>query len=264
MLRLEVWLGDLLVGWLAVDIENRFAFSYAQAWLANESRFPLSPHLPLTDAPPASPEQHSAVVRQFFDNLLPEGRALDEAAQAQGVSKSNLVALLIALGRESAGAFRIQIERGSAAGEDAVDDGARRRVDANPHADVHEQDATDDDDDRRQLTRELSFVELSERIRARPYMPFSVWDGRVRLSIAGYQDKLAVAEWKSRWFLPDGSASSTHILKPEQVGRAEMGLTSNEFFCMRLALRAGLAAAPVRLVQVPEPVLVVEDRKSVV
>ena len=34
--------------------------------------------------------------------------------------------------------------------------------------------------------------ELSERIKDRARIPFSVWDGKVRLSIAGYQDKVAV------------------------------------------------------------------------
>ena len=248
MTCLEVWLGELLVGWLAVDTENRFTFRYAPEWLRYTERFPLSPRLPLTDQPADSLENHSAVVRQFFDNLLPEGRALDEAAQAQGVSKSNLVALLISLGRESAGAFRIRLKQASAVGENS-DDGD------------HEHDV--ERDDVQLLNRELAYAELSERIRARPYTPFSVWDGRVRLSIAGFQDKLAVTQRQGQWYLPDGRASSTHILKPDQAGRAELGLTSNEFFCMRLAKNAGLPVAPVRLVHVPEPVLVVErfDRR---
>jgi len=40
--------------------------------------------------------------------------------------------------------------------------------------------------------RPITPEELSERIRKRQETPFSVWDGRVRLSIAGYQDKIAV------------------------------------------------------------------------
>ena len=265
MTRLEVWLGGWLVGWLAVDAESRFTFTYGPGWLAYEERFPLSPRLPLTDAPPASIENHSAVVRQFFDNLLPEGRALDEAAQAEGVSKTNLVALLIALGRESAGAFRIRLERDPAVSKvDDHDDGHdHRHAHDGDRASVREHGGGGDHENDQLLVRELTFAELSNRIRARPYEPFSVWDGRVRLSIAGLQDKLAVAERGGRWYLPDGGASSTHILKPDQAGRAEVGLTSNEFFCMRLAQRAGLSVAPVRLAHVPEPVLVVErfDRR---
>jgi hypothetical protein len=45
-------------------------------------------------------------VRQFFQNLLPEGQALEEdAALANKVSKANLMGLLIALGQDTAGAL---------------------------------------------------------------------------------------------------------------------------------------------------------------
>lgn len=107
--------------------------------------------------------------------------------------------------------------------------------------------------------RGLSHEELSERIRARPYHPFSAWDGRVRLSIAGYQDKIAVFEDEGRWAFVEGARlASTHILKPEPVSARFSGLTGNEFLCMRLAHWAKLPVADVALVHVPEPVLVVK------
>lgn len=230
-MRLEIWIGDKLVGWLITDDASRFAFSYSPAWLADPERFALSPKLPLADQAPQSPDEHSAFVRHYFDNLLPEGRALDEAAQSQGISKANLVALLIAMGRESAGALRIAVE------------GA-----APPTASG---------------LRQVSHAELSQRIRDRPQTPISVWDGRVRLSIAGYQDKMAVIEQDGAWYLPDGLASSTHILKIDPVGEPQVHLTTNEFVAMRLARAVGIDTADVRLVHVPEPVLVVErfDRR---
>ena len=95
-------------------------------------------------------------------------------------------------------------------------------------------------------------------------MPFTVWDGRVRLSIAGHQDKLAVFEDEGEWFLVEGPALvSTHLLKPEPVDRRLAGLTTNARFCMQLAQACGLRTAPTRLVHVPQPVLVVErfDRR---
>lgn len=165
-MRLEVLLESTLVGWLSHEPQtNRFAFAYAPAWLEAPQRFALCPQLPLTPREAASPETHSAIVRQFFENLLPEGQALDAAAAASRVSKSNLVGLLIALGRETAGALRIR--------QEGIEE---------PTAPV-----------RRKLTTE----ELSGRIRARPQEPFSVWDGKVRLSIAGYQDKIAVYSARS-------------------------------------------------------------------
>lgn len=230
-MKLEVWAGKRLIGWLGFDDATaRYAFRYAPDWLTWIERFALSPQLPLTDAPPQSLEAHSVVVRQFFENLLPEGRLLEEVAASLRISKTNVAGVLASIGRETAGALRIAIE-GSVPTSGAP--------------------------------REVSTDELSQRIRERPEMPFSSWDGRVRLSIAGYQDKLAVIENGERWSLPDGEASSTHILKIDPKGQEQLNLTSNEFITMRLAAAAGLAAAPVRLRRIPEPVLVVErfDRR---
>lgn len=225
-MRLEVWLDRELVGELSHDPDsNRFSFVYAPAWLGRPDAYPLGPTLPLSPGP-ATLDEHSAKVRQFFENLLPEGQALDDAAKAYRVSKANLTGLLIALGRETAGAVRLVIT------------GAE----------------TQDAEGRRRLTRE----ELSERIRARPHEPFTVWDGKVRLSIAGFQDKLAVLDDAGAWYLVEGSdLASTHILKPDPINPSLAGLTSNEFFSMRLASACGLETASVELHHVPEPVLCV-------
>lgn len=223
-MHLEVWLDRDLAGELSYDPgSNRFAFAYAPAWLSRPDAYPLGPTLPLSPVP-ATPDEHGARVRQFFENLLPEGQALDDAANAYRVSKASLTGLLIALGRETAGAVRLVMS--GAPGQDKE----RRRL----------------------LTRE----ELSERIRARPQMPFTVWDGKVRLSIAGFQDKLAILDESGAWFLVEGpDLASTHILKPDPVNPSLAGLTSNEFFCMKLAAACGLETASVELHHVPEPVL---------
>ena len=223
-MHLEVWLDQDLTGRLSYDPgSNRFAFAYDPAWLNRVDAYPLGSTLPLL-AGPATPDMHSARVRQFFENLLPEGQALDDAANAYRVSKANLTGLLIALGRETAGAVRLVIPG-----------------------------ATGQDSERRRL---LTCDELSERIRARPQMPFAVWDGKVRLSIAGFQDKLAVLEDAGNWYLVEGpDLASTHILKPDPVNPSLVGLTSNEFFCMKLSAACELNTAPVELRHVPEPVL---------
>lgn len=192
------------------------------------------PGLPLLDI--AEPgERHSASVRRFFENLLPEGQALDDAAAANRVSKSNLAGLLIALGRETAGALSIAPVGGF------------------------------DDPSAPPGRRPLSRAELSGHIRARPGMPFTVWDGKVRLSIAGYQDKIALLVEGGDWYLVDGTGlASTHLLKPEPVRDRLRGMTTNELACMRLARAVGLPVAEVRLEWVPEPVLLVRrfDRKA--
>jgi hypothetical protein len=64
----------------------------------------------------------------------------------------------------------------------------------------------------------LTHEKLSQRIRSRPGLAFSVWDGKVRLSIAGYQDKIAILKENDLWFLLDGGdLASTHLLKPDPI-----------------------------------------------
>ncbi|HEX2543444.1 MAG TPA: HipA domain-containing protein [Ramlibacter sp.] len=230
MATLDVWIRDDLVGVLAHDAQaNQFRFDYSQAWLQARHRFPLSPQLPLRPSPGQSPEQHSAQVRQFFENLLPEGEALDHAAQAAGTARSNLVGLLVHIGRETAGALRVTLSGARGAGAEAPSE-----------------------------LREITPAQLSERIRARERQPFSVWDGKVRLSIAGYQDKIAVYERDGRWYLVDGGRlASTQIVKPLPMRVQLAGLPAIEHMSMQLAARVGLAVAETRLVHVPEPVLLV-------
>ena len=48
-----------------------------------------------------SDELHSVNVRRFFENLLPEGKALVDAAAARTISTGNLFGLLRWLGMES-------------------------------------------------------------------------------------------------------------------------------------------------------------------
>lgn len=239
-MKLEIHAQGMHVGTLEHDRERQqWRFDYSSTWLQWENRYPLSPALPLEwpigSALPRAAEQHSLLVRTFFENLLPEGQALDDAAAATKISKAESFGLLAALGRETAGALEV------------VSSNTEMRAAAEPVF--------------RPVTRE----QLSERIRARPHEPFTVWDGRVRLSIAGYQDKLAVYEDAGgNWSLVEGSTiASTHLIKPEPVRAALAGMTSNERLCMQIASHLGIPAAHTRLVHVPEPVLLIErfDRR---
>ncbi|MES2530073.1 MAG: HipA domain-containing protein [Pseudomonadota bacterium] len=243
MTRLEVWLDLDQVGWLSHDPQaNRFDFDYAPQWSSNPRSFPISPRLPLKTDAAGPADARSAEVRQFFENLLPEGEALDHAARANGISKANLVGLMVALGRETSGAIRMAVAIDGAPATAAVL-------------------ARDAEDTLRPITPE----QLSVRIRQRDSTPFSVWDGRIRLSIAGYQDKIAVYERDGDWYLVEGSRlASTVIVKPVPVRPHLAGLPGNEFMCMQLAARVGLPVAQTRLVHVPEPVLLVQrfDRRE--
>jgi len=106
--------------------------------------------------------------------------------------------------------------------------------------------------------REVAHAELARRIAERASTPFSVWDGRVRLSIAGFQDKMAAYLDGDRIYLTKDALASTHILKPEPMNPRVPKLVANEHYCMRLASAIGIPTADVRILRVPDPVLVVE------
>ena len=211
------------------SLDEQFSFAYEPSWLAASGKYPLSPHFPLSDAKTAS-----ATIRRFLENLLPEGRALDVVSTTHQVSKNNIFGLVRELGGETSGALSF------------FDEGMVP-------------------DARQTIRREIPVEELRNRIEERAQVPFAVWDGRVRMSIAGYQDKLPVYLKDNRFYLVEGALASTHILKPEPLDKRLPGLVANEHFCMRLAARLGLRTAEVGIVRVPHPVLVVQrfDREAI-
>lgn len=220
---LGVWDAGAKIGAVGWDsLEDRFTFDYAREWASREDAYAISPQLPLRGDPP-----DSSTVKRFIENLLPEGRALDIVATTHRVAKNNIFGLIRELGRESTGALTFVPEGESPS----------NRPDA---------------------LREVSHAELARRIEERALVPFAVWDGRVRLSIAGFQDKLAAYLDGDRIFLADGALASTHILKPEPADDRFPMLVANEHFCMALVRTLDIAAAPVRILRAPNPVLVVE------
>ncbi|MBL8372518.1 MAG: HipA domain-containing protein [Burkholderiaceae bacterium] len=228
---LQVWADEAHVA--AIEHEgrdDRWGLHYAQPWMADAQSYPLSPALPLVR--PAS-DYASASIKRFIEHLLPEGRALDVAIAYNGLARTNVFGLIWALGAETAGALRF----------------AGDAVAAQPAGEP--------------TWREIPLQELDQRIAEREHMPLTVWDGKVRMSVAGLQDKLLVYLDRAladggRLFLVDGPRlASTHILKPDTGNPNTPHLAVNEHFCMSLARRMGLPVAEVDLLRTPRPVLVV-------
>ena len=207
-------------------LEGSFQLNYTEAWRRSEHGFALAPALPLEG------ECDPGAIRRFLENLLPEGDALDDLSRAEAISKNNVFALIRHLGRETTGAIGF-LPPGQT--PDAIE----------PRA------------------REIAWDELQARIRDRARTPFTQWDGRVRMSVAGHQDKILVQKVGTRLFLVDGSLSSTHILKPEPRHQHLHHMVANEHYCMQLARRIGERAyrspmsAEVEILRLPDPVLCV-------
>lgn len=228
---LHVWAEETRIATIEHEgRDDRWSLSYAEPWAADTQSYPLSPALPLTRPQADYP---SASIKRFIEHLLPEGRALDVAVAYNGLAKTNIFGLIWALGAETAGALRF------------TGDAASTRPAGEP------------------VLREVSPEELDQRIAEREHVPLTVWDGKVRMSVAGLQDKLLVYLDRplndgGRLYLVDGQRlASTHILKPDTDNPKTPHLAVNEHFCMSLARRMGLPAAEVALLRTPRPVLVV-------
>ncbi|MAE72857.1 MAG: hypothetical protein CL675_02090 [Bdellovibrionaceae bacterium] len=196
------------------ETKDQLSFDYDPQW--KQKGFPLSPHIPF-DTPVTS-----ETLKLFLENLLPEGTALRTLAQTIRVAPSNTLALVLAIGRETSGAFSFGF--------------------APPTAEpkfipVNEQ-------------------ELIERIAERRKKPIAIWNGKPRLSLAGYQQKLPLLVKQNEFGFGEGPLCSTHILKFSQDHNDH--LVANESFCMQLAKDCGLQVPMTEIIDLGEPVLLVE------
>lgn len=240
-LVLSVWANSDHVGDITHDArQDTWGLTYAAQWCRRPDSFPLCPNLPMPGPGDDELRQYQpGAIKRFLENLLPEGHALDAVAASQRVSRNNIFGLIRIIGAEATGAFRFLSP------DDARPEGHRGTP-----------------------PRRVTLAELHERIASREHRPLLEWDGKIRMSVAGLQDKLPVylhgnlhEAGNTVLFLPDYPLASTHILKPQPPQIEHMVV--NEHYCMTLAKAMGLPAAEVQILRTPEPVLAVTrfDRK---
>ncbi len=78
------------------------------------------------------------------------------------------------------------------------------------------------------------------------------------MSLAGVQNKLGVLYRDNQFFLPEGRAASSHILKPENNNVEFIFCPANEFFCMQLANALAINVASTRLLYIPDALYLIE------
>ena len=175
-------------------------FAYAEAYLNAPEAEPVSISLPL-QSEPFSSEQ----TRCFFDGLLPEGFTRRAVALNLHLDENDYVRILYQLGRECIGALRI-CRKGEV-----------------PHASydklTHEQV--------RELAREGATESAAVVIES-------------RLSLAGATGKagLYCDPKTGEWYLPRGTAPSTHIVKQSHVRLSR--IVPNELLCLMTAKQCGI------------------------
>lgn len=216
-----------------VEDNGVWSFEYDALWLQRPDRFALCPDLPLqpgrqTDTSTDRP------VQWFFDNLLPEEEQRGLLATAARLDVDDAWSMLAYYGAESAGAITLL--------PPGADEPAPGRV-------------------------PLSLEALNARILDLPRRPLDA-NAPKHMSVAGAQHKLAaiLEGGPGHWTIwePVGAEPSTHILKPDSRSETWRHTAINEFYCMRLAARAGLPVPATVFLRVPAPVFAVArfDRRS--
>lgn len=113
--------------------------------------------------------------------------------------------------------------------------------------------------------RLITDEELEERLNNRDLYSLMVWDGKLRLSVAGAQDKInVVLNKEGQLGFGEGRLCSTHILKFEKQKLSYLVL--NEYLSMQLATRCSFNVANVQMKRFGQhPALLVErfDRRMI-
>ncbi len=213
------WIGTLDVS------EGRWSFAYAPEWTIH----PLAPGFPLTVRDYRDAGEHRPV-EWFFENLLPEGRLRELIAFRDRIDPRDSWAFLVRHGQDTAGALSL--------------------VPVDPDGDVPGE-----------VLVPLSQEDLQAKIeesRRRNLPLMASWED-IRMSLAGAQEKLGLRiDPDGVMLLPEGTAASTHIVKPENGSADFPFCPANEFFCMRLADELKVPVPQVSLRHLPEPLYIIE------
>ncbi len=181
-------------------------FSYDRQYLDTSDARPISIALPLQ-----TEEFNAQTTHNFFSAILPEDQQRILIARNLGVSAGNDYSLLEKIGGECAGALSIFP--------------ADKVLDTEPPQ-----------------YKELAADKLANILSSLPSRPLLIGIDDIRMSLAGVQDKFAVAIDHKTMLLPMDGAPTTHIIKPEILGY-EISTVVNEAFCLKLAKAINLPVA---------------------
>ena len=228
MIRLRVWANARPMGWFG-HAAGEYFFEYDTEWLHQPGAFVLAPQFALEPA-----RFSGTLVRNFFENLLPEGEALDDIMAALQLRGASYFEVLAKLGGELPGVLSLL------------------PPDALPQ---HLQQYTP-----------LPSQVLSQRLAARAQTPLLVSNTSTTMSLAGAQDKIGLRlDSKTlQLFESVGPSPTTHILKPDTRQARYAPSAINEYACMQLARALKLPVPATWLLRVPEAAYVVERYDRVV
>jgi len=222
MIRLRVWANARPMGWFGHEA-GEFFFEYDPQWIGQPGGYVLAPQFALR-----AQRFKGVLVRNFFENLLPEGQVLEDVLAAIHLRDASPFDVLGTLGKELPGVLSLL-----------------------PENQVRAQ----------QQTYELLKHEaLSQRITRREQVPLLMANAQATMSLAGAQDKIGLRfdSRTKRFWDSVGQSPTTHILKPDIRQARYAPSAINEFACMELARALKMPVPKVWLLRVPEAAYVIE------
>jgi len=213
---LSIWANGERVGVWRIPGRGEPELVYDPAWMASPAGRPLSLSLPL-----AAGGLKGSVVNSYFDNLLPDSRAIRERLATRfGTASTNAFELLRALGRDCIGAIQLLAEDEAPA-------------------------------DLGQISGTPMSVEEVEALLLQTVTPGRLGGlleeaDALRISLAGAQEKTALLWHDQQWMRPHGATPTTHILKLPLglVGHRQADFSTsveNEWLCLNILQAYGLA-----------------------
>jgi serine/threonine-protein kinase HipA len=226
-----------LVGKWTVD-RSSHTFKYSASWRESPHSRSLSLSLPMS----SSDEIKGDIVKNYFDNLLPDNEKIRSRLSKRFNAKADTFGLLQAIGRDCVGAVQLL----------PVDTAPVDWQSIDCHA--------------------LSENEIAELLQSIPSDSTpSHNDDLFRISIAGAQEKTALTKWNGEWCRPEGATPTTHIFKLPLGAIATAGVkldasdsVHNEWLCAQIVKALGLPVAQTSIGTFnDEQVLIVErfDRR---
>ena len=197
-ISIEVNGRQIPVGRITGTAPQDSCFAYSSEYIHAGHR-PISISLPLQEEPFTAD-----ATRNFFEGLLPEGFARKSVSEWLHADEDDYLTILQALGRECLGAIRVSSFEDASEGYEALS--------------VEEVKA---------LAREG--IQRSTDLVVQAHLSLTGASGKAGLYYDGTDEK---------WFLPKGTAPSTHIVKQSHVRLG--GIVTNEQLCMMTAKALGL------------------------
>ena len=221
--RLDVWMNGELTGHWSLPAGNgQMEFVYALSWLESPSARAISLSMPLRP----SNEPYRDPVSAYFDNLLPDNRAIRERLRRRfHAGSTEPFDLLSEVGRDCVGAVQLLPEG-------AIPEGLQRI-------------------EGRAVSADQIGQLLSEMLSSTFGHQDAQDDDAFKISLAGAQEKTAFHRNGDAWMVPHGTTPTTHIFKlPMGIRMDGIDLSTsveNEWLCSEIVREFGVDVAQCRM-----------------